>query len=94
MSNGLQKGNEALELPFPKLYTFSKYFEPLSRNRDPNVTQNEHLYAICCRPEEVDDVIYCDDAETFQKYVCINLSVVGAISSFRSSPENRNQPFV
>ena len=50
-------GNEALERAFPKLKTFSKSFEPLSRNRDPNTTQIEHVYAICCGPEVADTVI-------------------------------------
>ena len=35
--------------------------------------QNEHVYAICCWPEEADDVIYDEDEETFQQYVCTNV---------------------
>ena len=49
--------NEALELPFPKLYTFVKLTEALSINCDPKMTKNEHVYAICCRLEVDDDVV-------------------------------------
>ena len=38
--------SEALESQFPNLYTFSKSIEPLSRNRDQNMTQDEHVHAI------------------------------------------------
>ena len=48
---------EALDSPFPNLFTFMKLIELLSRNRDSNMTQNEHVYAICCRLEVDDDVI-------------------------------------
>ena len=35
-----------------------KSIEPLPRNRDPNMNQNEHFYAIFfCRPEAGDDVV-------------------------------------
>ena len=37
---------------------FSESVELLSRNRDPNITQNEHVYAICYRPEVASDVIF------------------------------------
>ena len=50
------KKKETLELPFPKLQTVVKSIEALSRNRDPNMTQNEHVHAICCRLEVDDDV--------------------------------------
>ena len=39
------------------------------------MTPNEHVYAIYCQPEVADDVISGEDAETFQKYVYINVSV-------------------
>ena len=51
---------------FPKLQTFSKSVEPLSRNREPNMTQHEHVYAICCRPEVGDDVIYARNLISFE----------------------------
>ena len=54
---GCTRENEALESQFPKLLTFSEYVESLSRNHDPKVTQNLHVFAICCRPEIDNDVI-------------------------------------
>ena len=45
MSNGLHNSttrNEAPESAFPKLLLLWKSVEPLSRNRDPNMTQIEH----------------------------------------------------
>ena len=36
---------------------YSESVEPLSINRKPNTTQNEHVNAICCRPEVGSDVI-------------------------------------
>ena len=56
MCNRLEK-NETLEFFFPKLQTISKSSESISRNRDLNITQNEHVYAICCRPKKDDDII-------------------------------------
>ena len=40
------------------------------------MTQTEHVYAICCRPEVDDDVISSEDAETFQEYVYVKLRAV------------------
>ena len=54
---GCTRGNEPLELRFPKLKTVSESVEPSSRNCDPNMTQNLHVYAICCQPEVDNDVI-------------------------------------
>ena len=56
MYNGLHKIDEALESLFRKLSTFSKSVEPSSRYRDPNMTKNEHVYAIFCRLEVAGDV--------------------------------------
>ena len=58
MSNGLLRAeNEAVESPFPKTVHLFEIDSPLSRNGDPNITQNRHVYAICCRPEVDGDVI-------------------------------------
>ena len=46
--------------------------------------------AICSRSEVADDVISCEDEETFQAYVCIILCINKHFSGLR---ENRNQPF-
>ena len=57
-----------------------KSIEP-SRNRDPNMTQIEHVYAICCRLEVDDDVISGKDVHAFRYYACVNLRVA-ILSSF------------
>ena len=79
-----QADHYALESSFPKskLLTFSKSTEPLSRNREPNMTQNEQVYAICCQPEAADYGVSGQDVETFRYYSSTNLL-------FR---ENRNLP--
>ena len=82
-------GNEALESQFPKLNTFSESVEPLSRHGDPNLTQNEHIYAICCRPEIAGDNIYGANFKIIEGYAVLNLEAL-SFSSFR---ENQNQPF-
>ena len=56
--------------------------ESLSKNRDPNMTHNEHIYAIYCRPEVADDVISSQNVETFWDYFAVTLWV-GSFSSFR-----------
>ena len=49
------------------------------------------MNAICSRPEIAGDVIFCEDAETFHEYVCINVCV----ASFSIVCEkNRNRPFM
>ena len=45
---------------------------PLPRNRDPNTTQNEHVYVICYRPEVADDVISGENVKTIQGYDVLN----------------------
>ena len=59
---------EGLESQFPKLLTFSESVEPLSRNRDPNMTKNEQVYATCCRLEVADDVISSENVKTTEGY--------------------------
>ena len=53
------------------------------------MTQNEHVYAICCRPEAAGDVISGGNVKTVEGYGVLNFEAV-SFSSFR---ENRNQPF-
>ena len=43
--------------PLNNTFFLSESVESLSRTRDWNMTQNEHAYAICYRPEAVGDVI-------------------------------------
>ena len=68
-------GNEALELRFPNLKTFLESVEPLSRNRHPNMTQNEPVYAICCRPVVAGDVISGENVKTVERYTLLNFEV-------------------
>ena len=52
--------------------------EPLSRkNRDPNLTQNEYVYAICCQLEEAGDpVISGENVKTTETYAALNFEAV------------------
>ena len=54
------------------------------------MTQNEHVYAIFCRPEAAGDVISGGNVNTIDGYVVLNLKAASG-SSFRA---NQNQPFV
>ena len=80
MSNRLQERNEALESLFQKLQTISESVEPLSRNRHPNITQNEHVCAICCRPEVSGDVISNKNIKTIEGYDVLNFEVASSTS--------------
>ena len=60
--------------------------EPLSRNRDPNQTKNEHVCAICCRLEVDDDVISSENIKTTQGYAVVNFEC-GSFSTFRDFPK-------
>ena len=51
--------------------------------------RNEHVYAICFRPEAVGDVISGENITTVEGYAVFNFEAV-SFSSFR---ENQNQPF-
>ena len=76
MSNGLHTENEAHESPFLKLYTSLKSTELLSRNRDPDMTQNEHVYVICWEADG--DVISSKNVNTIEGNVLVNFEVVAA----------------
>ena len=52
---------------------FSESVEPLSKHCDPNMTQNAHVYAICCRPEVAGDVISGENVQTVDCYVVLTL---------------------
>ena len=53
------------------------------------MTQNEHVYAICCRPEVDRDAVSGEHVKTIKGYALLNFEA-DSISSFR---ENQNQPF-
>ena len=46
------------------------------------MTQNEHVYAICCRPEVAGDVISGENAKTVEGYAVLNFEVA-SLCSFR-----------
>ena len=52
--------------------------------------QNEHVYAILCRPETAGDVISGGNVKTVEGYIVLNFEAA-SISSFSA---NQNQPFV
>ena len=79
---GYSNANEALAPQFPKLLTLSESVDTLSRNRDPNVTQNEYVYAIFCPPEVAGDVISSVIVKTIESYVVLNFETA-SISSLR-----------
>ena len=87
---GYTRRNEALESQFPKLQTFSESVETLSRNRDPNLTQNGHVYAIWCRPEAAGDVISGGNVNTIESYAGLNFE----IASFSSFQDIKKKHFV
>ena len=74
-----------LESQFPKQQTCWELVERLSRNRHPNVTKNEQVYAICCRPEVAGDVISRENMKTLESYAALNFEVA-SFSSFRDIP--------
>ena len=45
------------------------------------MTQIEHIYAICCRPEVAGDVISIGNVKTIEGYAVLNFEV-GSFSSF------------
>ena len=53
------------------------------------MTQNEHVYAICCWLEVADEVISGENVKTMEGNAFLNFEVA-SISRLR---ENQNQPF-
>ena len=45
------------------------------------MTQNEHVYAICCRPEVAGGIIYGQNGKAIKGYVMVNFQVA-SFSSF------------
>ena len=48
------------------------------------MTQNEHVYAIFCRPEAAGDVISSENEKTTEEYVVLNFEAA-SFSSFREN---------
>ena len=42
------------------------------------MTQNEHVYAICCQPEVGDDVISGKNVKTIECYAVLNIEVASS----------------
>ena len=40
------------------------------------MTQNEHIYAICCRPEVDDNVIFGRNVKTIEGYIVVNFKLL------------------
>ena len=51
------------------------------------MTQDEHVYAICCLPEVDGDVISCENVKTIEGYAVLNFEV-DRFSSFRDIQTN------
>ena len=61
---------------------FSESVEPLSRSRDQNMTQDEHVCVICCRSKVDCYVISGQNVKTVLGYIVVNVEVASS-SSFR-----------
>ena len=48
------------------------------------MTQNEYVYAICCRPEGAGDVISSESVQTVEGHAVLNFEVASFIS-FRAN---------
>ena len=88
MSNRLHKRKWSHWITVSKLLTFSESFEPLSRNRDPNMTQNLHVCTICFRPEVVYGVISGRKVKTVEGYPVVRFEVASS-NSFRNIKTRR-----
>ena len=54
-----------------------------------NMTQNEHVYAICCRPDVAGDVISGENVKTIEGYAVLNYEV----ASFNSYRDIKKKSF-
>ena len=50
----------------------------LLRNRDQNMTQNEHFYATCCQPEVDGDVMSGGNVKTIEGFVMVNFEAASS----------------
>ena len=70
-------------------YFQNRLVEALSRSRDPNMTQNEHVCAICCQPEVAGDGVSGENVKTIDRYALLDFEAA-IVRSFR---ENQNHQF-
>ena len=66
---------------------FSESVEPLSGNCDPNMIQNEHVYAICYQPEVAGDIISSENVNTVEGYALLHFEV-SSFSILRDSKKS------
>ena len=67
--------------PYGKLLRIG-WVKPLSRNRHPNMTKNEHVCVIFCRPEVAGDVISGGNVKTtVEGYVVLHLKLIALVVS-------------
>ena len=78
---GDTREHEALELQFPKTVNIFRNGRTFSRNRDPSMTNHEHVYAICCRSEVAGYVISGENVKTVEGYAVLYFEVA-SLSSF------------
>ena len=45
------------------------------------MTQHDHVYMICCRPEVADDVISGGNVKTIEGYAVLNLKLLSLVVS-------------
>ena len=62
--------------------------EPLSSHRDSNITQNEHVYAICCRPEVAGNVVSGENVKTIDGHAVLNFEIASLVSEIGLFPQN------
>ena len=81
-----RKGNESLNHLNHGFQNCKACQNRLNRYREIarlNMTQNDHVYAICCRPEVASDVVICrENVKTVEICALLNFEVV-SFSSFR-----------
>ena len=77
-----------LNYPYQSRIFFVKSDESLSRNGDLNMTQTEHVYAICCRLEVEYNVVSDQNIKTIQGYTVVHFENV-SFSSFRDFSQSR-----
>ena len=68
----------------PRLLTCSESVEPLSRNCHTHLTQNKHVYAICCRPKAAGDVVSGENVKIIERYAVLYFKVA-SFMTFRDT---------
>ena len=79
------RGMKPLNHSFNPVIFFQSRLNLYQRNRDPNMIRNEHVYAICCRPEVAGDVISGESVKTVEGYAMLNFEVANFNSLVVSS---------